>query len=533
MRTLDLLKTTILPLALTTSACGDDSSKNSPDTSTTDTSTTDTSNESVDAAPEDSSDSTTPAPLPVEPFAASGTRLRAVFAKVDGLSLFNGFWDEELQTRCQFSPADNANLRCLPEAAFLPYFADANCTEIWLNRRDSCGNEPKYFTNAIQEDLCSEVVTEVWSVTPSEAPPPSGPLYRRDPTGCYPVAPDESLPTQLWYRPETKLELDSFVSATRGYGSAGGEPGVSILQGSDGSRVVENLALPSGEICVPRRASPSNESRCIPFSDVTLELPTRIGSYAWFGDSECKNLLAYAPSQGRTCAGAELPKYATVVDFDPAPAPPRPFVGLTTVTGILRPEAPVWQRLTEGGPCVQTVASASIFELYTVGDPIPVESFPLMGATTIGDQVTVDVPVDSAGHPLSGGIFYQTMYLTLGSGGSCLTYSTEDGLVCVGTDTQFVPPFGQGSTFSDDACKRPLLESAKPGDVLYVQAENTCQELTQAWKVGQALEFNLVFTMNAGECAAMALSEPMPYFPLEATEIEGIPVTLETSPAMP
>jgi hypothetical protein len=444
--------------------------------------------------------------------------------------LFNGFWDEELQTRCQFSPADNANLRCLPEAAFLLYFADENCTEIWLNRLNSCGDEPKYFINSIQEDLCSEVVTEVWSVNPSEAPT-SGAVYRRDPTGCTRVVSDA--PTGGWYRPETKLELDSFVSATRGYGSAGGEPGVSILQGSDGSRVVENLALPSGEICVPRRASPSNESRCMPFSDVILELPTRIGNYAWFGDSECKNLLAYAPSQGRTCAGAELPKYATVLDFDPAPAPPRPFFGLTTVTGILRPEAPVWQRLTAGGPCVETVASASIFELFTVGDSIPVETFPLMGATTIGDQVTVDVPVDSEGHPLSGGIFYQTIDLTLGSGGSCLTYSTKDGLVCIESDKQIRPPFGENDFFSDSACAEPLLTFGNPGEVIYIQAGNNCPEISEAWKVSEARELTEVFTMNGGQCTAVSQPEQTTFFTVEKTDVGGIPVTLETSPAMP
>jgi hypothetical protein len=215
-----------------------------------------------------------------------------------------------------------------------------------------------------------------------------------------------------------------------------------------------------------------------------------------------------------------------------------PIYGLSLITRKLGPDEPAWERLRPDDPCTETTAaqwsSGTGLALYDVGEPIPVETFPRMASMMLGQQrVRVQVPVDEAGRQLLGAAW--SPVLMLEDGNSCEVFDTPDGLRCV-------PEQGLGvltleslsSTFADDGCTMPLVESASPGAVFFIKADIEaapgCQRLVAAWKVGEARLFDEAWILDAGVCTSALLEGPISFHPLEQTEYAGIPVTIGVAP---
>src|SRR4051794_20521888 len=78
---------------------------------------------------------------------ASGTRLRAkVYASADGARQWHGWFDQQLQTDCAVTIAEDGVLRCVPSGAYYSSdtFADSACTVPVATGFPACETPPTY-----------------------------------------------------------------------------------------------------------------------------------------------------------------------------------------------------------------------------------------------------------------------------------------------------------------------------------------------------------------------------------------------------
>jgi len=207
----------------------------------------------------------------------SGTRLRAkVYASADGARQWHGWFDQQLQTSCAVTTAEDDVLRCVPTGAYYSTdtFADSACTEPVATSLPACEAPPSY---ALQNATsgCANIAYAIGAKVVPAA------VWTNQGGGCQPATPE---PTVDYYRVGAKVDPATFVKETRTREARGPELQVQFFVGEDGSKQPNGLfdSTRKGACATVYLPLDSYAGRCVPshvgyaeqtYSDSTCKTP--------------------------------------------------------------------------------------------------------------------------------------------------------------------------------------------------------------------------------------------------------------------
>jgi hypothetical protein len=346
----------------------------------------------------------------------SGGRLRARVITGDGAEpLLQAIFDSERRQDCQFLPASDGQLRCLPVVPE-PFqntgrFSDPECRFAIYAPRATCSGAARFASVYRSRTGCSDRAGyEVYQLAPTRP----GPSYHRGLRGCVPAtAPAGGL------TPTTPAPVADWVAGTEQLRPDTGRLRARQVQSDDGGRFT--LAL----------------------VDTT---------YGWDCHTAIDQTLAGRCVQPRTGTGLFADAGCTEPAFlsgDPCPRAPV-IDGTEQVRGVgSRVEGEVFAG-ESGGRCqpFELKLPGTYFRYGEVLGPL---TFPAVRLTRTGTGRLLRDTVEHEGQLLSRpypAYFDQTL------GGSCTPQRTDQGLRCVS-----VAPLHSGGVepaFADAACTRPL-----------------------------------------------------------------------------
>lgn len=373
----------------------------------------------------------------------SGSRLRARLAEVDGVALFLGWHDRNLDIDCTFELADDGVTRCLPSGSGLApidgYYADSSCSLPVTSVPASSGcPSARLAVGSSSSGSCEQ---SVWSVG---APMASGGLvYTRGSSGACGLI--TSPPANI--ASLTPMAASAFVGAKpSARTSRGPDLAMRWLVADDGSVQADALFdtvrnVRCGPTIVPGSFFVDFPGRCAP-QDLAWVIDTYV-------DPACTKLAALSEYTPGT--GCQPPPVAVVDD---------PGTGSPYDTTLCSPPAP-W--LAEIGPvasstlygnnyggsaCTAQTGGGSTLS-YQVGARIDIATLPSLAPRDDGSgRVRAHTLTSSVGTPLFASTLFDTQL-----GATCLPTQGEDAI------WRCMPSEAPGTLFYADAgCSAALLQ---------------------------------------------------------------------------
>ncbi|MDY0060975.1 MAG: hypothetical protein RBU45_14285 [Myxococcota bacterium] len=142
----------------------------------------------------------------------SGTRLKAVVGRTpDGAQSFRGWWDTELQTRCNFGTGEDGGSYCFPVVGAASGFdyEDERCTIPLISvsaRQEACISLEFADRSVTSSNNCWNMDREIYRV--GERIGPIQTYYKSVNSSCHPVENDGDL---VFYHLGEKLSLSALV----------------------------------------------------------------------------------------------------------------------------------------------------------------------------------------------------------------------------------------------------------------------------------------------------------------------------------
>jgi hypothetical protein len=371
----------------------------------------------------------------------SGTRIAVLglrHADVE-TSFFDGpkFYDKERRMPCALALAADGTMRCLPDRALVA-FTDPSCTEpIGIDYTIPCtSGEPVTFAVDSWEgaNLCPTKGLTAYALGGAIAPPTQ--LYGQSIFGCLPRGPGDPGGN---YREARRTSFDDWVLFTREATSVTDRLGVFSWDGTDGSRVVEGLALLPERILCTGATQGGSVARCVP----SKRLRGQGGRL--FGDNACGDeLVTWCYPAPDLIEGDSLPEPPRAPG-DPCASSSTPFdpVGQLYRVRDEVPRSEIRSKTADGG-CGAAPGDSLLgsFHYFRSGAPVRFEDYPIVRREFSGSgRLRRALLVTSDGTPLYAlpSILYDTA-----AGSTCTLYESRPG-----EPSYCVPDRARWSTFGD------------------------------------------------------------------------------------
>lgn len=427
---------------------------------------------------------------------ASGTRLRAeVYASADGARQWHGWFDQQLQTNCTVTTAEDDVLRCVPVGASYgtTTFADNGCTQGLATSVPACEAPPKYAVT--QGTGCATVVHELGTKV---AAPTT--VWSTQGGGCQPTTP---ISTVDYYLVGAKTDATTFVKETRTREPRGPELQMQFLVGDDGSKQPNGLfdSARKGACATVYLAAASFANRCVP-SHVGYAEQT-------YSDSTCTTPAVNIIPPG-TCfyAADDLPTAAWIYEETACDGP-----HLSRFAEIGAPQTGPLYRLSQTTCALDNNPPA---QWNAIGTEILPSTFPLLSYSQSGQGRIVDDWYTAASNDkLTVDGFYDTQ-LNI----ACDPWLANDGkLRCIprALDTAAV--------YLDDKCTSAVYPAyttstctlPPPPATIRVQRSSTCQSQMGYFTTGAKIATPANLWQWTGTCDPTTVSPSTDYYSLTET----------------
>jgi hypothetical protein len=381
----------------------------------------------------------------------SGSRLRAQVADGgQGAVVFEGWMDTKLNELCEFHPMKDGSVRCVPVfGGPRLVYTDAECKSRAAAVDQACDIGSARFVTSLDESNACPTSRPPVSVYSLGAPLGNATAYYRDERGnCAEYG------ARIPLVSVKEAPVESFVAASLTREDIGDGFSVSVLQGEDGSRILDRIHDPAGSQCWPAILDDGTTGEAYPC------LPDRWTSVADRGpyaDAACGEPLAELPMW---CPKPSL----AVVDEGPQGVCAAPRRTVREVLNAVTPTE-LYTHSKDGDAChpAGAAAYASRGKLYELGEPVIAESFPALTwaaggegrlrsrywATPSGAQAGVP-----QGSPRRSGFYDEVLK------SECFAAQFEDGSTrCVPTPSKYL---AESEFFDDPDCERPLKAELIP-----------------------------------------------------------------------
>lgn len=442
-----------------------------------------------DSEPAGDGDGDSVAGTPPElPRPVSGTRLKQTWWQAGDSAIPQEIYDAELDAACQFIPAEDETLRCLPAGGSV-VFADDDCTEaLTLTYPDSgCGTNsaPTFAGTYTRPQNCDETQKYlIWQVEdPIDTPANT---YILEAEGCVETAVDEA----ATYYEATAVALDTFVRGQHVLDERTDEVGVRFIHAEDGAWFPDALVkLETGEDCTVLDQGEGEDKTYHCVTGFGLSTPEGLGDFADDTCSEraaisfqrCATLEVLSSSEGDPLcpvkvlreAGEEFNTYYTqeadsCVEGDPE----------------FRPE---WTHYRMGDPATglidlqisPPVEGSRLQDRYFTLDGVPLQRLPNSYDTELGTE--------------------------------CLALPLTSGEVVCSPQRILNTSGSSAEVFADDACTQALVPGSSPRceetdfNYITIQSDDFCEPgASELYAAGDAFSSDTVYVKNGDACGPSA-----------------------------
>lgn len=300
----------------------------------------------------------------------SGPRLQVRYTEADGIRLVSDLYDTKREQSCTFletgQDEEGPVFHCIRGHHGEIVYADPDCSGPPILRvlspEGGCSavEDEGTLIYAVEQSADGCHMTYVPLLTGALLENQDGEFYARQ-FGTGECAPASTPPFRHYFESREPALDDEYVRGRIEEVEVEGGGSLRFIQGSDGSRILQNTLSWEGQTCQPERRI-NDTAYCLPNAIITYPDP-------WFADSDCSTPVLTA---GNSCGG-ELPSVAVLSETTDVCEPKERFV---------RVGEPITTLYNGSDDECAEVSSNDLSRYYTYGEEV---TLPVLSVEELGE----------------------------------------------------------------------------------------------------------------------------------------------------